>query len=242
MGQQIEYGNCIDFQNTTVTISFMARAVTATAGSTALIFRTRTIAGVDGACLFAGTNVDSALTLTTSWTRYTVTRTLPATFGSLSLEFALISHVSGDGIMLAQVQIEPGPVATPFEQRPIGAELALCQRYAYAAEADGALNAFMVLGIGRWYGGADAQIVIQHPVPMRSAPSLESNTAVGTFAINTDGTFVTAALTGISLNEAGINVSTISANYSAGGRTTGQATTLYCNNTSLARLVFSAEL
>ena len=129
MGQQIEYGNCIDFQNTTVTISFMARAVTATAGSTALIFRTRTIAGVDGVCVFTGTNVDSALTLTTSWTRYTVTRTLPATFGSLSLEFVLGSHVSGDGIMLAQVQIEPGTVATPFEQRPIGTELALCQRY-----------------------------------------------------------------------------------------------------------------
>jgi hypothetical protein len=129
MGQQIEYGNCIDFQNTTVTISFMARAVTATAGSTALIFRTRTIAGIDGACLFTGTDVSSALTLTTSWTRYTVTRTLPATFGSLSLEFALEAHVSGDGIMLAQVQIEPGSVATPFEQRPIGTELALCQRY-----------------------------------------------------------------------------------------------------------------
>jgi hypothetical protein len=30
---------------------------------------------------------------------------------------------------IAQVQIEPGPVATPFEQRPIGTELALCQRY-----------------------------------------------------------------------------------------------------------------
>jgi hypothetical protein len=27
------------------------------------------------------------------------------------------------------VQLEPGPVATPFERRPIGIELALCQRY-----------------------------------------------------------------------------------------------------------------
>ena len=27
------------------------------------------------------------------------------------------------------VQLEPGPVATPFEQRPIGLELSLCQRY-----------------------------------------------------------------------------------------------------------------
>jgi hypothetical protein len=32
---------------------------------------------------------------------------------------------------IAQVQIEPGGVATPFEHRPIGTELALCQRYFY---------------------------------------------------------------------------------------------------------------
>jgi hypothetical protein len=30
---------------------------------------------------------------------------------------------------IAQVQIEAGPVATTFERRPIGTELALCQRY-----------------------------------------------------------------------------------------------------------------
>ena len=30
---------------------------------------------------------------------------------------------------IAQVQIEPGSVATPFERRSIGTELALCQRY-----------------------------------------------------------------------------------------------------------------
>jgi len=32
---------------------------------------------------------------------------------------------------IAQVQLEEGPVATPFEQRPIGMELSLCQRYYY---------------------------------------------------------------------------------------------------------------
>jgi len=79
--------------------------------------------------MFGGTNSDTAVTLTTTWTRYTVTRTLPATFGSLSLEFAIGSHVSGDGIMLSQVQLEPGSVATPFERRSFGQELALCQRY-----------------------------------------------------------------------------------------------------------------
>ena len=30
---------------------------------------------------------------------------------------------------VSQVQLEPGSVATPFERRPVGTELALCQRY-----------------------------------------------------------------------------------------------------------------
>lgn len=129
MGQQVEYLNCLDLQNATVTISFMARSVNSNAGSTALTVRTRTIAGIDGGCTFAGSNADSSVTLTTTWTRYTVTRTLPAIFGSLSLEFVLGSHVSGDGIMLSQIQLEAGSVATPFERRSYGQELALCQRY-----------------------------------------------------------------------------------------------------------------
>ena len=34
-----------------------------------------------------------------------------------------------DTIWITQVQFEEGPVATPFEQRPYGLELSLCQRY-----------------------------------------------------------------------------------------------------------------
>jgi len=145
-GQQIEYINCLDLQNTTVAISFMARAVTSNVGSTALTVRTRTIAGVDGACIFVGSAADTAITLTTAWTRYTVTRTLPSTFGSLSLEFALGSHVSGDGIMLSPVQLEPGAVATPFERRSYGLELALCQRY--YETGDGNITGYTSGGIG----------------------------------------------------------------------------------------------
>jgi hypothetical protein len=36
---------------------------------------------------------------------------------------------NGGWIDIAQVQLEEGSYATPFEQRPIGTELALCQRY-----------------------------------------------------------------------------------------------------------------
>jgi len=36
---------------------------------------------------------------------------------------------SNDDITLANIQLEEGSVATPFEQRPYGLELSLCQRY-----------------------------------------------------------------------------------------------------------------
>ena len=145
-------------------------------------------------------------------------------------------------ITATEVQLALGEVATPFERRSSGQELALCQRYTYAAIADGAVNSYMPIGIGRWYSGTDAQIAIQYPVEMRAAPTLASNTAVGTFYVNTVGSLGGVVLTGIGLGEAGVNVSAVNVSYSTGGQTTGQATTLYCNNTSLAKLVFSAEL
>lgn len=176
MGQAIEFNNCHDFQNTTVSISFMARAVNSNAGSTALTVRTRTIAGVDGTCLFAGANSDTSVTLTTTWTRYTVTRTLPATFGSLSLEFVLGSHINGDGIMLAQVQLEAGTTATPFERRSFDQEVAACQRYYFktfgltTAPAKG-LSGFLLPAVSGSFTG-NRYFAYQYPVPMRATPTI----------------------------------------------------------------------
>ena len=39
------------------------------------------------------------------------------------------TQIPGATVDLTGFQLEPGPVATPFEHRPIGTELALCQRY-----------------------------------------------------------------------------------------------------------------
>jgi hypothetical protein len=87
----------------------------------------------------------------TSWQKVTVTATVPSisgkTLGTDNNSFlnAVIWFDAGSDFNsrtdslgqqsgtfeIAQVQIEPGSVATPFEQRPIGTELALCQRYYY---------------------------------------------------------------------------------------------------------------
>ena len=65
------------------------------------------------------------------------------------------------------VQHEAGSVATPFERRPYGTELALCQRYYYRITSAGD-NCF---GSG-WAGsGTGAVVMIPFPVTMRARPS-----------------------------------------------------------------------
>jgi hypothetical protein len=87
--------------------------------------------------------------INTTWQQVTVTATLPSITGktlgtdnndSLTLLIFFdagtifnsrtntLGHQSGT-FDIAQVQIEPGPVATPFERRPLATELSLCKRY-----------------------------------------------------------------------------------------------------------------
>ena len=67
---------------------------------------------------------------------------------------------------IAQVQIEPGPVATPFEQRPIGTELNLCHRYARWVP-------FTMFGYTAAGGAVTNQILFS--TEMRVAPTAGAN-------------------------------------------------------------------
>ena len=75
-------------------------------------------------------------------------------------------------IRYSGIQLEPGPVATPFEHRPIGTELALCQRYYYAPERSAGENP---------YASAFADDFLQRtyteifPVTMRVTPTATAN-------------------------------------------------------------------
>ena len=74
-----------------------------------------------------------------------------------------LGHQSGT-FDIAQVQIERGPVATPFERRSYGQELALCQRYymKYTGHRQAGYTTA---------GNAITQYLV-YPVVMRTAPNL----------------------------------------------------------------------
>lgn len=82
--------------------------------------------------VLAGSDTYSA---TTSWQKITATVNVPSIAGkTIGADSCLLVRPVRTGtetgwIELAQVQLEEGEYATPFEQRPIGLELMLCQRY-----------------------------------------------------------------------------------------------------------------
>jgi hypothetical protein len=69
----------------------------------------------------------------------------------------------GNIFAITGVQLEVGAVATPFEHRPFGAELALCQRYA----VQGVINVSGRMGSANNGGGT-----VTFPVQMRIAPTI----------------------------------------------------------------------
>ena len=80
--------------------------------------------------------------------------------------------VSAKNLIIGDVQLEIGPVATPFERRPIGTELALCQRYYYVglpANLIGMVQSTTTVVFGK-----------SLPVTMRTSPTL---TTTGTVTI-----------------------------------------------------------
>ncbi len=94
------------------------------------------------------------------------------TFAIMAYNNAAVSIASGDYIEVAEWQIELGSVATPFEHRAYGTELALCQRYYWRTD-----NAQGIL-FGVVTTQTQAEYNVRFPQEMRAIPTF-SFTAVG---------------------------------------------------------------
>ena len=83
------------------------------------------------------------------------------------------------------VQLEVGSVATPFERRDYGRELAMCQRYYYKIKASGGDNAF---GSGYCNTTTQGQIYVPFMTFMRTNPAaLETSGTASDYSLRVSG-------------------------------------------------------
>lgn len=194
------------FANSTVTVSFWAKA---SSGTPKISLENTQFFGSGGSpSSFVQTPV-GAVTISTSWARYSFTFAVPSISGktigttantsSLRLFFfvsagsTLNTVASSIGIQnntfdIWGIQCERGSVATPFEQRPIQTELALCQRYyekSYALATAPGSSGFpgSALMQGTTDSGNLAQQIVTFNVPKRYT----SYTITGYNAAGTSG-------------------------------------------------------
>ena len=129
------------------------------------------------------TSTAQTINLTTSWQKIIYTITLPSisgkTIGSGSNLSMIIKHstAAAAGVFdIAQVQFEAGSVATDFEHRSYGEELALCQRY-YEVLGSTAVTDYGFMYIGGNWTTVNSRWGLQWTVTKRASPTItESGT------------------------------------------------------------------
>ena len=128
-GQRIEAANSIDLAGSTATLGVdLANSVLTSVTWTAYYATTAdtfgTLASPTRTQIATGT-----FTVTSTLTRYSAQIFIPsAAITGLEIVFSVGAQTSGTWT-IDNVQLEAGPLATPFERRMIGTELILCQRY-----------------------------------------------------------------------------------------------------------------
>lgn len=120
-------------------------------------------------------NDSQSNTLTTSWQRFT--HTLASACGNDVSQHALRfvwtptgTASTNDYIEITGVQLEVGTVATPFEHRSYGEELALCQRYYQRAITSDSGDNLTVGGSSA--GSTTMRFVWPLSTPLRSSPTI----------------------------------------------------------------------
>ena len=171
--------------------------------------------------------------LTTSWQRFTNIVPAGTTFSYTA--FDIQENSAAGDIYITGVQLELGSVATDFEHRSYGEELALCQRYYYRYINTNTANKYY--GAVVYYNSTNVRWHIKFPVSMRTTPSLDHTTGAthwSAYSSATGDDLISFALH--SGNEESVTI------YSGNGNgVAGQAGNVQANSAA-SYMAFDAEL
>lgn len=233
-GQRIEAANSFNYAGNTATLSANIKSSSLTSITWTLYYATTTdtfgtIASPTRTQIATGT-----FTISATLTNYTAQIVVPAAATTgLELVFTTGALVASQTLVFAGVQLEQNTKATPFEQRPIGVELALCQRYYYRYVS----GIYLYVSHGFYSFTSLLNAAVYFPVTMRAVPSLVASSGtdyyLASFGFSTD-TFNSFTIYNPSTSSASIYNSTeVSASVN-------QPAVIYTNNAS-ASIAFNSS-
>ena len=135
------------------------------------------------------------------------------------------------------IQLEVGPVATPFEHRNFGDELRRCQRYYFRLPYQGVGNSGgVLLGSGK-ETGSTARVCVIFPAPMRAIPSCAASNLIAD-----DETSATSANTINQVLASSVEPDRARIQFTGGSYSSGNSISLATNAATNSYLEGSAEL
>jgi hypothetical protein len=180
--QRIEASNSYDLAGGNATLSVNLSNSLLTTANWILYYATATDNFASNTLISSG-----SWTVSSSIARYSANIAIPAAATTGLYLIIFVGAQTSGTFKIGDVQLEAGSTATDFERRPIGTELALCQRYydkSYSMNVAPGTNTLngMVQGImetyaGAWFQGGGS---IRFTTEMRRAPDFNYRDYQGT--------------------------------------------------------------
>ena len=157
---------------------------------------------------------DTQIEPSTTWKQHTITYMIPSNAEQLAIAFGVETPYnwagtagSDDSFQVANVQLEEGKIATPFEYRSYGEELELCQRYfqTYEFTAQTFVYIESATASHKWIHVPGWSKTNMRTTPTVTLPSVPSNSAINGFGTNYVSSMATV---GISEEALSIRVTT----------------------------------
>ena len=163
----------------------------------------------------------------TTWSSYSIGNRSPSNLG--------VGGAVNDYFQITGVQLELGKVATPFEHRSYGEELAACRRY-YQIYGGGGSSYVTFMHLGS-YNSNSAAGVFKLDSTMRTAPTVST---VGNFQASNYVTQSVSSFIGVTSYDG--NLVTIGIQGNGSNFINGGMLRLRAENDTTARFMFDAEL